>query len=53
MGWPVQSLCQIAAGEGQDALHDPDPYPGRGAAAVLFQIELAFERVVDRLDDLA
>ena len=40
-------------GQGQDALHDPDPYSGWGVAAVLFQIELTLERVVDRLDDLS
>src|SRR5919106_1004443 len=39
-------------GQGQDALHDPDPDPGRCVAAVPFQVELALEGVVDRLDDL-
>src|SRR4051812_11737127 len=40
-------------GEGQDALQHADPDPSRGVSAVLFEVELAFEGVVDRLDDLA
>src|SRR3954471_2468449 len=40
-------------GQCQDALRDADPHSGRGVAAVLLQIELTLERVVDRLDDLA
>jgi|ERR1039458_3224883 hypothetical protein len=40
-------------GEGEDALQDPDGYSADGVTAVLFQVELAFEGVVDRLDDLA
>jgi hypothetical protein len=39
-------------GQRQDALHDADPHASRGAAAVPFEVELAFERVIDRLDDL-
>ncbi len=39
-------------GQRQDALHDADPHSGRGVAAVAFEIELALEGVVDRLDDL-
>src|SRR5438309_2245037 len=39
-------------GQGQDALHDAYPYPGGGVPAVLFEVELALEGVVDRLDDL-
>ena len=39
-------------GQGEDALHDADPDPGGGVAAVLFEVELTFEGVVDRLDDL-
>src|SRR3978361_794255 len=39
-------------GQGQDALHDAYPHPGRGVAAVLFEVELALESVVDGLDDL-
>jgi hypothetical protein len=39
-------------GQGQDALHDTHPDPGRGVAAVPFEIELPLEGVVDRLDDL-
>jgi len=51
-GWPVWSLCQIAAvrrgcaaGRGQGRR--------RGVAAVSFEVELAFEGVVNRFDDLA
>ena len=40
-------------GEGQDALDDPGDHAGRGVAAVAFEVELAFEGVVDRFDDLA
>ena len=40
-------------GHGQDALGDADGDALEGAAAVGFQIELAFEGVVDRLDQLA
>jgi hypothetical protein len=39
-------------GDGENAL--PDSHDdSEGAAAVLFEVELALERVVDRLDDLA
>jgi hypothetical protein len=34
-------------------LEDADADSGRGVAAVLFEVELSFEGVVDRLDDLA
>ena len=40
-------------GQGQDTLHDADPDPGGGVATVLFEVELALEGVVDRLNDLA
>jgi hypothetical protein len=43
-----QSSCQ-----GEDALKDPGRHPGRGMPAVALQVELAFEGVVDRFDDLA
>jgi hypothetical protein len=36
-------------GQGQDALHDTYPDPGRGVATVLFEVELTLEGVVDRL----
>ena len=39
-------------GQGQDALQDPHGDPARGAAAVAFQVELALEGGVDRLDQL-
>ena len=40
-------------GHGQDALGDPDGDSFEGAAAVGFEVELAFEGVVDRFDELA
>ena len=40
-------------GEGEDALGDAGADAGDGAAAVAFEVELAFEGVVDRFDDLA
>src|SRR5258708_13397935 len=40
-------------GHGQDALGDPDGDALEGAPAVCFEVELAFEGVVDRLDQLA
>jgi hypothetical protein len=39
-------------GQGEDALYDADPDPGEGVPAVLFEVEFAFEGVVDGLDDL-
>src|SRR3954464_9540976 len=39
-------------GQGEDALQDPDGDAGDGPAAVLFEIELAFEGLVDRFDAL-
>ena len=39
-------------GQGKDALQDPDEDPAGGSASVVFEVELAFEGVVDRLDDL-
>jgi hypothetical protein len=39
-------------GQGQDALQDPDRDPDTGAAAVAFQVQLALEGLVDRLDKL-
>ena len=40
-------------GQGEDALQDADYHSAGGVAAVLFEVELAFEGLVDRLDDLA
>jgi hypothetical protein len=40
-------------GEGQEALGDADSDAFDGASAVLFQVQLAFEGVVDRFDELA
>ena len=39
-------------GEREDALGYPCADAGEGASAVCFQVELALEGVVDRLDDL-
>ena len=39
-------------GEGEEALRDAGDDAGGGATAVAFEVELAFEGVVDRLDDL-
>ena len=39
-------------GQGQDALSDAGANPGDGAALVVFEVELAFEGVIDRFDDL-
>ena len=39
-------------GQGEDALQDPDRDPATGTAAVALQVELAFEGLVDRLDEL-
>ena len=40
-------------GHGQDALSDAGAEAGDGASAVLLEVELALEGVVDGLDDLA
>src|SRR5450631_1519139 len=40
-------------GQGKDALEHSDSNASWGVAAVLFQVKLAFEGVVDRFDDLA
>src|SRR2546423_10149949 len=42
-----------SGGEGKQALSDPDDDAEAGAAAVLFEAELALEGVVDGLDVLA
>ena len=39
-------------GQGQDALQHPHDDACRGVPAVAFQVQLAFEGLVDRLDDL-
>src|SRR6266498_3408520 len=39
-------------GQGEDALQDPDGYAGHGASAVLFEVELAFEGLIDRFNAL-
>ena len=40
-------------GEGQDSLEDACADAGWFASAVAFEVELGFERLVDRFDDLA
>jgi hypothetical protein len=42
-----------SSGEREDSLWDSCADAGWFAAAVLFKAELGFERLVDRLDDLA
>jgi hypothetical protein len=39
-------------GQGEDALGDSGQHPGGGVPAVAIEVELAFEGVVDRFDDL-
>jgi hypothetical protein len=51
IGWPVRSLCQIAAVRARTRC-TRGPTPRGGVASVLFQVELALEGVVDRFDDL-
>lgn len=49
-----ESLVEADAGaEGEDARGDAGEQSGWGAAAALFEQELVFERVDDRLDPLA
>jgi len=40
------------SGQGEDALQDAGKDSGRGVPAVTLEVELTFEGVVDRLDDL-
>lgn len=40
-------------GEREDGLQDADQDPGLGVSAVSFQVEVAFEGLVDRFDGLA
>lgn len=40
-------------GAGEDALEDAGDHAGRGVPAMAFEVKLALEGVVDRLDDLA
>jgi hypothetical protein len=47
------SVVPDGGGQGQKALRDADSNAVDGASAVLFQVERAFEGVVDRLDELA
>src|SRR5690606_8597833 len=53
----VRCSCLVVVpdrgGHGQEALGHSHGDAGEGASAVLFQVELAFEGVVDRLDELA
>src|SRR5215211_4764654 len=52
-GFPELTAVPDASGEGKDALTDPRPHSLGDVSAVLFERELAFEGVVDRLDPLA
>jgi len=51
-GWPVRSLCQIAAVRARRRCRILVMTPS-GVAAVAFEAGLAFEGVVDGFDDLA
>ena len=51
-GWPLRSLCQMAAVRARSRCEDADGDAAGGASAVAFEIELSFEGVVDRFDDL-
>ena len=53
VGVPEQPVVPDAGGEGEQALADACPDAFGDVAAVVFEGELAFERVVDRLDPLA
>lgn len=47
------SCARDRSRQGQDGLQDANSDAIDGVSAVLFEVELAFEGVVDRLDDLA
>jgi len=49
----VASLCQIAAGQRVDALHDAGYDPSGCAPSVPFEVKLSIEGHVDRFDDLS
>src|ERR1700680_3703744 len=53
VGVPEQPVVPDAGGEGEEALTDSGPDAFGDVGAVVFEGELAFERVVDRLDPLA
>ena len=50
--FPEGPAVPDAGREGEDALADAGPDAGRDMTAVIFERELAFEGVVDRLDPL-
>lgn len=49
---PVAQLCQIPAAMASKALGDAGEHPGWGSGAVVFEVELSFEGLVDRFDPL-
>ena len=49
----VVSLCQIAAVSARSRCRTRAQTPGWVRAAVAFEVELGFEGLVDRLDDLS
>src|ERR1700735_860995 len=51
-GFGCGPVVPDGGGHGQEPLGDPGADALRGAAAVAFQVELAFEGVVDRFDPL-
>jgi hypothetical protein len=52
-GLTVSVVVPDGGGLGEDPLQDADCYSVGGAAAVLLQVKLALEGVVDGFDDLA
>src|ERR671936_717733 len=51
--WLAELPVEVdGGGEGEDAGSDPADEPGRGFRQVVFESELVFERVDDRLDPL-
>jgi hypothetical protein len=53
IGCPAWWLCQLAGVKTSSRWQDPNAHPVDGATAMTFQVQLALEGVVDRLDELA
>src|SRR3954449_9523175 len=52
-GLPGAAVVPDGGGECEQALGDAGGHAGQAASAVQFQVQLAFQGVVDRLDQLA
>lgn len=52
IGWPVCPLCQMAAVRARRRCRTRTATPAGGSAAAVFEVELVFKGVVDRLDVL-